>query len=54
MKLKEGDKVRFHDATNEMLVLSIEDNYVNCLWTNRLGAEMRGSFPDHLLIKVEE
>lgn len=52
MNFKEGDKVRLHDATNEMQVLSTEDNYVYCIWINRLGAEMRGSFPDHLLVKV--
>lgn len=47
--MKEGDKVKLKDSHTIMIVTGIDDDYVSCTWINKLDAEMKGSFPKHLL-----
>ncbi|MDY8137579.1 hypothetical protein [Aquimarina sp. 2201CG5-10] len=50
--ISEGDKVRFIDGIKEKTVLKVDEDYADCIWYNKLGAEMLGSIPIHLLQKV--
>ena len=47
--IREGDKVKLKDSQTPMKVVKLDDDYIVCEWINQLGAEMKGSFPIHLL-----
>ncbi|MBG6130827.1 uncharacterized protein YodC (DUF2158 family) [Aquimarina sp. EL_43] len=49
-ELTKNDIVQLETDSPKMTVSGVDTNgYVFCSWINRLGAEMRGSFPIHLL-----